>query len=218
MMVTDNELTTLVKQAILKNERLSLQPIEVSVDSGIVTLTGSVQTYRRKLVAYEVVSSFDDCRDLVNELTVRPSMPAPDEIVAQNVRAALDSHADITKETIVVTVTAGAASLNGNVGSQWERMVAEDVARAARGVQDVNNRLVVSLPDRMEDKQLEQDIREALSHARGLKENRINVAVSGGGIVLSGEVPSFPQKEMAERVTRQFRLWEVRNQIVVTGQ
>jgi osmotically-inducible protein OsmY len=216
-MTTDEELRTLVKQAILKDERLSVQPIEVSVDGGIVTLTGSVQTYRRKLVAHEVASSFDDCRDLVNELTVRPATPTPDETIAQNVRAALDSHADITKETIVVTVTTGVANLNGNVGSQWERMVAEDVARAARGVQDVTNCLVVSLPDRMEDKQLEQDIREALSHARGLKENRINIAVSGGVVVLSGEVPSFPQKEMAERVTRQFRLWEVRNQIVVAG-
>jgi len=214
-MVTDKELGKLIKQAILRDERLSFQTIEVSVDDRIVTLTGSVQTYRRKLAAQELVSSFEDCRDVVNKLTVNPPSSIPDKEITNNVGAALDSHADITKETIAVSVTAGLVSLNGNVGSQWERIVAEDVARSVRGVKDVNNFLVVNLPDKMEDKRLEQDIEEALSQARGLKDEKIHVAVSGGVIVLSGKVPSLPQKEMAERVARQFRLWEIRNEIVV---
>jgi osmotically-inducible protein OsmY len=214
-MVTDKELGKLIKQAILRDERLSFQPIEVSVNNRIVTLAGSVQTYRRKLTAQELVSSFEDCRDVVNKLTVNPPSSIPDKEITNNVRSALDSHADITKETIAVSVTAGLVSLNGNVGSQWERIVAEDVVRSVRGVKDVSNFLIVNLPDKMEDKRLEQDIEEALSQARGLKDEKINVAISGGVIVLSGNVPSLPQKEMAERVARQFRLWKIRNEIVV---
>ena len=216
-MVTDKELGKLIKQAILRDERLSFQPIEVSINKGIVTLTGSVQTYRRKLAAQELISSFEDCRDVVNKLTVKPPSSLPDKEITNNVRAALDNHADITKETIAVSVAAGVVSLNGNVGSQWERIVAEDVARSVRGVKDVSNFLVVNLPDKMEDKRLGQDIEEALCHARGLKDKKINVAASGGVIILSGKVPSLPQKEMAERVARQFRLWEIRNEIGVTG-
>jgi osmotically-inducible protein OsmY len=161
------------------------------------------------------VSSFGDCRDVVNKLTVNPPSSIPDKEITNNVRAALDSHADITKETITVSVTAGLVSLNGNIGSQWERIIAEDVASSVRGVKDVSNFLVVNLPDKMEDKRLEQDIEEALSQARGLKDEKINVAISGGVIVLSGNVPSLPQKEMAERVARQFRLREIHNEIVV---
>jgi osmotically-inducible protein OsmY len=217
-MVTDKGLGKLIKQAFMRDERLSFQPIEVTIKEGIVILTGSVQTYRRKLAAHEVVSSFEDCRGVVNKLTVKPTGSLSDREITNNVRAPLDSHADITKETIAVSVTKGVVSLNGNVGSQWERIVAEDVARSARGVKDVNNFLVVSLPDKMEDKRLEQDVEDALSHASGLKDKKINVSVSGGVIVLSGYVPSLIQKEMTERVAHQFHLWEIRNEIVFTGQ
>ncbi|MEA3224974.1 MAG: BON domain-containing protein, partial [Planctomycetota bacterium] len=75
-------------------------------------------------------------------------------------------HADITKDTIAISATGGVVSLNGNVGSNWERIVAEDVARSARGVKDVQNLLVVDLAAKMEDKRLKQDIQEALSLTR----------------------------------------------------
>jgi osmotically-inducible protein OsmY len=217
-MPTDTELAKRIKHAIFRDEGLSSQPIEISVNKGIVTLSGSVQTYRRKLVAHEIASSFEGCRGVVNELIVEPPGPISDEETADNVRAVLDAHADITKETIAVSATAGIVSLNGNVGSQWERLIAEDVARSARGVKDVQNFLVVDLPTKMEDKRLKQDIEAALSHARGLKDRNIHVAVSEGAIVLSGEVLNLTQKEMVERVVHQFRFREVRNDIVVTGE
>jgi osmotically-inducible protein OsmY len=216
-MITDKELGEFIAKAIMRDERLSFQPIELSVENGIVTLTGSVQTYRRKLAAQELVSSFEGCRDVVNQLVVKCPHIMSDQEIANNVRSALDSHADITKETIVVSVERGIVSLSGSVGSQWERIVAEDVARSAKGVNDINNYLAINLPSKMEDKGLEQDIKEALTYARGLKNHGISVAVSGSVVVLSGNVSRLSQKEMAERVARQFRLWEIRNLITVTG-
>ncbi|MBN2316284.1 MAG: BON domain-containing protein [Sedimentisphaerales bacterium] len=217
-MPTDTELAKRIKHAIFRDGGLSFQPIEIAVNKGVVTLSGSVQTYRRKLVAHEIASSFEGCRDVINELIVNPPGPTSDEETANNVRAVLNAHADITKETIAVSATAGIVSLNGNVGSQWERLIAEDVARSARGVKDVQNFLVVDLPTKMEDKRLKQDIEAALSHVRGLKDRNIHVAVSEGAIVLSGEVLNLTQKEMADRVVNQFRFREVLNDILVTGE
>ena len=217
-MMTDKTLGKLIKDAILKDERISGQPITISIRKRIVILSGSVQTYRRKLVAHEIASSFEGCLGVVNELVVEPPGPTSDEEIANNVRAALDAHADITKETITVSATVAVVNLNGNIGSQWERIVAEDVARSARGVKDVQNLLVVDLLTKMEDKRLEQDIEAALSHARGLKDRNINVAVSDEAIVLSGEALNLTQKEMAERIVRRFRFLEIRNDILVTGE
>jgi osmotically-inducible protein OsmY len=217
-MGTDKTLGKFIKDAMLKDERISGQPIIISVHKGIVSLSGSVQTYRRKLAAQEIASSFEGCRGVKNELVVEPAGPIPDEEVAHNVRDALNAHADITKETIAISATGGIVSLNGNVGSNWERIVAEDVTRSARGVKDVQNLLVVDLPAKMEDKRLEQDIQEALSHARGLKERNIGVAVSEGAVVLSGQALGLAQKEMAERVVRRFRFREIRNDIIVTAE
>ena len=43
----------LIQAAILFDDRLSVQPIEVAVEDGIVTLTGAVQSYRPKLAPQE---------------------------------------------------------------------------------------------------------------------------------------------------------------------
>lgn len=217
-MMNDKTLSKLIKDAVLKDERISGQPITVSIQKGIVTLSGSVQTYRRKLIAQEIASSFEGCHGVINELVVEPSGPTSDEETTNNVRAALDAQADITKGTIAVSASVGVVSLHGNVGSHWERIVAEDVARSARGVKDVQNFLVVDLPTKMEDKRLVQDIEEGLSHVYGLTDRKINVAVSEGAVVLSGEVPSITHKEMAEKVAHRFRFREIRNDVIVTGQ
>jgi osmotically-inducible protein OsmY len=217
-MVSDKTLGKLVKDAMLKDERVSGQPIIISVHKGIVGLSGSVQTYHRKLAAQEIASSFEGCRSVANELVVEPAGSIPDEEIVRNARDALNAHADITRDTITVSAAGGVVSFNGNVGSNWEHIVAEDVVRSARGVKDVQNLLVVDLAAKMEDKRLKLDIQEALSHARGLKDRNINVAVSEGAVVLSGEALSLEQKELAERVVRRFRFREIRNDVIVTGE
>jgi len=216
-MPSDQELAGLIENAFTKDDRLSGQPIKVSASDGVVTLEGAVQSYRRKLAAYEIASSFEGCRDVVNRLTIEPRDALPDEEVANGVGAALDSHADITGDTIIVSVTSSVVTLTGNVGSQWERIVAEDVARSARGVRDVRNLLVVDLIGEMEDKEVCQEIQDALEQTRGLKGANLRVAVSGEAIVLSGEVSQLWQKEAAEATVRRFQPWQVRNDIVVTG-
>jgi len=216
-MSSDDKLAVLMRKALTRDDRLSGQPIELSVSDGVVTLEGSVRSHRRKLAAYEIASSFEGCRDVVNRLTVEPRDVLPDEEVANGVRAALDSHADITRDTVIVSVASSVVTLTGNVRSQWERLLAEDVARSARGVRDVQNLLVVDLFGEIEDREVYREVQDALEHTRGLKGANLRVAVSGEAIVLSGEVSQLWQKEAAEATVRRFRPWQVRNDILVTG-
>ena len=51
----------------------------------------------------------------------------------------------------------------------------------------------------------------------GVSGTDLRVATSGDTAVLSGEVPSLWQKEMAESVVRRFRVLSVRNEIIVKG-
>ena len=136
-MPTDEALTALLRAAFLNDQRLSAQPLKLSVADNIVTLEGSVQTYRRKLAAQEIAASFDGVRGVINNLTVEPPDQMSDEEIAACVRAALDSNAEVAKEVITVRVNGRIVSLAGAVGSQWEAIVAEDVARGVRGVRDV---------------------------------------------------------------------------------
>jgi osmotically-inducible protein OsmY len=212
---TDEELVRRVKNAFLHDARLSEYSIQVRIENGIATLEGTVQTHRRKLAAQEVAASVDGCRGVVNELEVEPPGSFPDDDVAHHVRAALDAHADITKEVITVSVSAGRVTLNGRVGSNWERTLAEDIALSARGVRSVQNLLTVDLAGEIEDEALSREIQEALSYTRGLRETGVQVAVAGNTAVLSGEVSGLWQKEAAEAVVRRFRVTQVRNELLV---
>jgi len=217
-MENNQELVNRINQALMDDDRLSGHSIRLSAFNGIVTMQGSVQSYRRKLAAHEIAASFEGCRDLINELVVEPPSVVADEEAAGYVRAALSAHADITKEVITVSVSNGRVTLNGHVSNEWERTIAEDVAMSARGVRSVQNLLVVSLVNEIEDQALSLNILEALKWARGLRDAKIQVAVVGDTAVLSGEVQQLWQKETAYSVVRRFRIHKVRNDIQVVGQ
>jgi osmotically-inducible protein OsmY len=215
-MTSDEQLAGRIRQAFINDERVSARAIKLSVENGIVTLTGTVQSHRRKLAAQELASSFEGCREVVNELRVVPPGRLPDAEVAERVRAALRTHAEITKETMSVTVSRGSVTLSGSVSSYWERAVAEDVALGTRGVRAVTNMLLVDQKGQVEDEALALEIRAALSQTRGLRGQRIDVAVSGDTAVLSGRVDALWKKQMAAVVTRRFRVADIRNDIVVS--
>lgn len=216
-MPSDELLHRRIQKAMVEDHRLSGHAVEVEVRNGVVRLNGRVQSHRRKLAVHELVASLEGCRDVINEITVEPSGVLPDEKVAENVRAALDAHADITREVITVAVHGGKVTLQGNVASPWERQVAEDVALAARGVRSVNNMIMIDPDQELEDEVLSRSIAEALGYTRALRDAAIEVAVNADQAVLSGEVEHFWQKQTAEDVARRFRVRTVRNEIRVTG-
>jgi osmotically-inducible protein OsmY len=121
----DRALQELVAENLLRDERVSAQNISVSVDAGVATLKGTVSSYRRKLVAQQIVVANAMIRDVRNELQVEPIQSPSDETIVEHVRTALDTSADVTKETVVVDVVNGKVSLSGNVSSHWERLTAK---------------------------------------------------------------------------------------------
>jgi len=213
----DEALVNRIRQALLTDERVSERPIDVVVTNGVVTLKGTVQSYRRKLAVHDIAAAFDGCRDVINELVVEPPRRRSDDEIGNYVRAALGAHADITNEVIAVTVSEGSVTLAGHVASDWESSIAEDVAMSARGVRSVRNLLVVDMAREIEDQALSHNIRDALRWTRGLRDASIEVAVTGDTAVLSGEVDQLWQKEAAAMVVRRFRIYRVRNDLVVTG-
>lgn len=214
---SDQELRVLIEAELLNDDRVSAQEIKIDVQRGVATLTGVISTFRRKLAVQQIVAAYEGIRDVRNLLIVEPAQPATDDEIAESVRSALDSSADTTKETIAVAVAGGKVTLTGTVGSHWERVVAEDVARGVRGVRDVVNMLIVDLLHKVDDHELMNSVQAALGRARGLKAADIRVAIGEDTVVLSGEVTEPWQKEVAQTVVGRFGLLHVRNEIHVTG-
>ncbi len=213
--MTDSTLEHTVAQALLEDDRLAEQRIQVRANGGTVTLAGAVQNHRRKLVAQEIASSIAGSGRVHNEINVRPAPVLPDETIANHVREALGNHPNITKDVIGIDCKAGRVTMLGHVGSHQEKVLAEDVALSSQGTRSVNNMLTVDLAREIEDESLCQTIRAALNDLIELTDASIRVAVSGDLVTLSGCVPHAWQKDMADRTVRKFRAQIVRNEIEV---
>jgi osmotically-inducible protein OsmY len=97
----------------------------------------------------------------------------------------------------------------------WQHAIAEDVARAARGVRGVQNRLSVDFVQQIDDEEVSYEIQSAMHHICGLSGAGIKVAVSNRTVVLSGTAASLPTKEHAERIARNYGILNVHNDIAV---
>jgi osmotically-inducible protein OsmY len=214
-MDTDHDLEGAVRKAMVYDKRLSSQPIEISVKDAIVCLTGTVQSYGRAVAAYEVVASVPGVREVSKHLVVEPPGDLRDDEVANYVRVALDAHSEVMKAAITVSVSGGVATLEGSVRDTWQYAVAEDVARSARGVRDVRNRLVVDLQEQVNDDEVSYEIQSAIRHICGRSDAGIKVAVNDRAVVLSGTVATLPMKEYAERIARNYGAQNIRNDIEV---
>jgi osmotically-inducible protein OsmY len=214
-MDVDRNLEGALRKAMVYDKRVSAQPIEISVKDAIVYLTGTVQSYRRAVAAYELAASVPGVREVSKHLVIDPPGNLRDDEVADYVRAALDAHSEVLRGAIVVSVSGGVTTLDGSVRDAWQYAVAEDVARSARGVRDVRNRLMVDLLEQINDEEISYEIQSAIHHICGISGAGINVAVNDRAVVLSGTVETLPTKEFAERVARNYGALNVRNDIEV---
>lgn len=213
----DVETMRRIQLGLLKDDRLCAQKINVEVDHDIVLLRGTVASFRRKLVAQQIVASFAGTRDVLNELEVEPLQPATDQEVADDARVSLNASADITKETIIVSCVNGVVALTGNVSSNWERVCAEDIVRGVRGVRDVTNMLTVNAIRAKDAKEVICKLQEAISRTIGLQEEVIHVAMGVDTVVLSGAVHAVWMRDAAETIVGGFGFLRIRNEIQIAA-
>ena len=214
-MTHDEALVELIRSAVLKDGRLSSQPLDISVRDGRVWLKGSVQSFSRKRTADEIVGDCDGVLEVFNQLEVVSPGPTSDAQIAEAVRAALEAHPDITKEAITVSVDQGIVTLRGNTTSESGRLLAEDVAIAATGVRGIHNLLFSNSTERTDDVAFAREILTAIHLTHGLSDVQVRVAVAGNTVVLSGRVGASWQKRRAGSIAMRFRLNHLRNEILV---
>ena len=109
---------------------------------------------------------------------------------------------------ITVDTTDGVVSLLGKVGSNEERIAAEEIAKNVKGVRGVKNALQI-VPDTArktvdaKDDEIEKAVMDRLKKDQPLKEADIKVRSDAGVVTLTGKVPDSRVKNRAGDVTRQ---------------
>jgi osmotically-inducible protein OsmY len=194
-----------VLDELMWDTRVKETDVGVEVDAGVVTLTGTVNSWTARLAAQEAAHRVAGVLDVANDIQVKlpGSYQRTDTDIAQAVRHALEWDILVPHEQIRTTVSNGVVTLEGRVDylSQYD-----DAARCVRnlaGVREVNNLVAVepSLP-KLAPLTVRSAIEQALERHAAHAARRVQIAVTDGKVILSGEVPSWSERNAVEGAVR----------------
>lgn len=169
----------------------------MEVTEGVVTLTGSVSSYGKKMAAQEAAHRVASVHDVVNAIEVKTSgaKTRSDVDLAQMARHVMEWDVLVPDEGITLTVDKGWITLEGTVKVWAQRDEAERTLQHLAGVQGITNLITVDAPP-LESQEVRLAIQDALWRRATREANHIEVAVAGGQVTLSGHVQS-PQEKRA---------------------
>ncbi|MBI2207662.1 MAG: BON domain-containing protein [Candidatus Rokubacteria bacterium] len=183
------------------DSRVDETEVGVEVDGGVVTLTGTVTSWAKRVAAQEAARRVIGVLDVANDITVKVPGVRTDTEIAQAVRHALEWDVFVPAERITSTVTDGEVTLDGTVELSSQRADAERAVRNLLGVKQVVNHLAVQPPA-----PVTQDVREAIEQAlqrRAAREaRRIQVDVRDGTVTLTGTVHSWAEHKSVVAAAR----------------
>ncbi|WP_207867461.1 MULTISPECIES: BON domain-containing protein [Pseudomonas] len=186
-------------------EELEFQPeidaanIGVSVEDGVVTLTGHVKSYAQKVSAERAVKRVRGVRALAEEIEVRLERNAgtADDTIASRALKIIHWSSDVPEGDIKVIVQGGRITLEGEVDWQYQKETVERSVRKLTGVTAVNNRL--TLRPRLDVFDIQQRIEAALKRNAEVEAKDIRVKVEGDVVTLEGRVHLWRERQIAER-------------------
>jgi osmotically-inducible protein OsmY len=192
---TDRKIQEDVMRELRWDSRVTETEIGIEVDKGVVTLTGTVDSYAKKLAAREAAHRVNAVLDVADDVQVKlpGSLTRTDTEIAQAVRYALEWDAFVPDQKIRSTVRDGFVTLEGEANTLREREDAERVVRALASVQGIRNRLTIK-PLKADPIQLRKSIEEALERRAEREAEKIRVRVEDGTVIVEGRVPTWSER------------------------
>jgi osmotically-inducible protein OsmY len=191
-MKSDSQLKQEVEDELMSNAAVDANGIGVAVVDGIVTLTGHVPDYAKKVAA-------EKCA-LRIAVKLRESEQRTDEDVALSVSAVLDWIAGLEEHAIKIKVEKGWVTLSGEVEDGYRSHMAEKNIVHMRGVTGVTNNIrirgVASPLD------IEYNIRKAIQRHTDRELKHVGVEVDDGRVVLSGRLSSTIERSIVSGAAR----------------
>jgi osmotically-inducible protein OsmY len=138
---SDEEIARRALNSIDWNASLPKDAIQVKVDRGLVTLSGSVNWHYQKELAADSIRGLSGLVGLINKIEVVPTVSPAN--VKWQIEEAFKRDAELDAKAIRVNVSDGKVTLEGKVKAWSERNAAERAAWSSPGVRQVEDRISV---------------------------------------------------------------------------
>jgi hyperosmotically inducible protein len=204
----------LLEEGILKGN------VQVQVQGGVVSLSGTVPSAWAKARALELALKVPDVQSVESELTI--ARGESDGAVGEQIASQIRRYVFYTiYDDIEVAVESGVVTLMGRVTMPFKVKEIEHLASRVLGVQEVRNKIQV-LPTSIGDDRLRETIasliyRDPLFWDYSIQTNPpIHIIVENGRVTLTGVVRSLVEQRKAESIARSvFGVFSVENRLRV---
>lgn len=193
---TDTQIHHDVLEELQWDSRVDEKEVGVQVAGGVVTLTGTVTSWAKRMAAQEAAHRVIGVLDVANDIKVKAlgGLAPNDTEIAQAVRRALEWDVFVPEEKITSTVTDGWVTLEGTVERWSQRDDAERAVRNLTGVKSVVNKITVTPPKPVTEG-VQKAIEQALERRAEREARRIRVDVRDGTVTLTGSVHSWAERK-----------------------
>jgi len=195
--MADNDLARYVTEELHWDPKVDSAAIAVSVDDGVVTLRGTIGSFREKRDAQHDAERVYGVKDVKNELDVR--------ILTEHQRSDADLRGAVLQAitldslipaTIDAKVDDGIVTLTGKANWQYQRDDAESVTGKLLGVMGIEDEIELIAPGPTPH-DVEHSIKKAMERNAKLDAESVKVESSDGTITLRGTVSSWADHDEA---------------------
>ena len=169
--------------------------IGVTVDDGVVTLTGHLSSYAEKIAAEKAVRRVKGVRAIAEEIEVRypGQKQTSDDEIAKRALNIFQWDTFLPHENIRLTVHKGLVTLTGEVQWYFQKSGAEKAIRKLSGVIGVVNDITVKPAAKVAN--VKSKIEDALKRHAEVEAEGIQITVLNDEVTLNGKVASWDERQ-----------------------
>ena len=175
--------------------------IGVAAKDGVITLSGVVDTYWRKVSAERAAQRVRGVRVVACDIEVKLASVGKktDTEIAEAVRNALGWNSAVIDDEIEVKVDNGWVYLDGKVAYAYEKRYAQECVEELVAVRGVTNNIKVAT-NAIDAKDIQRKIAAAYHRNASIEASSIKIDTLGGKVTLHGKVHSLAEKKEAESI------------------
>lgn len=195
----DHQLKESITEELAWTPSVNADRIGVAITDGAVTLSGEVRTYPEKEAALRATMRVRGVTALADEIVVHPAWSVPDDAdIAREAGIAFDRSVVVPSGSVKARVHDHVVTLSGEVAWQYQREAARHAVAALPGVSGVRNEITLKPKVVVSPAEAKGKITAALVRNARMDAKRVQVAVTGSEVTLTGTVSSWTERRQAE--------------------